>query len=245
MVATRQYVYGVVNPGAPLPPQLTGLYGMPVAAATVDRLAALVSPIEVDSVRPERRHLMAHQGVLTRAASSTDVLPMAFGMISDDENSVRDLLAEHATVLRRELGRIAGRVEMTVRLRWQGEDVFRSFVARYPELRRRRDACFDGQREPSQMELLELGRQFEQLLTREREEKTNLALVMLGQVAVELKNVQPTNERLMFEINCLVNRGAEPKFEAAVEELAGKFSDEFVIEMNGPWPPYNFVNVNL
>ncbi len=228
-----------------LPAGLTGLGGAPVRLCTVGRLAAIVSDTELDVVRPERRHLSAHQGVLTRLIATADLLPMAFGMISDNEEAVRSLLADHIAVLSRQMARIAGRVEMTVRLRWQEEDTFRVFVERFPELRKRRDACFGGQREPGQKELLDLGRIFEKLLRREREDKTNLALAMLGHAAVEMKNVEPSNERLMFDLNCLVSRDHESRFESAVDELAGKLGDEFVLEVRGPWPPYNFVNVSL
>jgi hypothetical protein len=241
----RLYVYAIGNADMRLPDGLLGLGGAPVRLCAVGRLVAVVSDTELDSLRPERRYLSAHQAVLTKLIANADLLPMAFGMISDSEDAVCSLLAEHVVVLSRQLTRIAGRVEMTVRLRWQEEDTFRVFVDRFPELRKRRDACFGGQREPGQMELLELGRTFEQLLQRERKSKTSLALTMLGQVAVEVTNVEPTSERLMFDINCLVGRDQETRFEEAVEELAGKFGDEFVLELRGPWPPYNFVNISL
>jgi hypothetical protein len=241
----RVYVYAIGAADMRLPDGLAGLGGAPVRLCPVGRLAAVISDTALDVVRPERRHLSAHQGVLARLVAEADLLPMAFGMISDDEATVRGLLAEHVAVLSRQLARIAGRVEMTVRLRWQEDDTFRVFVERFPELRRRRDACFGGQREPAQVELLELGRTFEQLLQRERKDKTSLALGMLGQVAAEVKTVEPSNERLMFDLNCLVGRDHEGRFETAVEELAGKLGDEFVLEVRGPWPPYNFVNVAL
>jgi hypothetical protein len=241
----RLYVYAIGNADMQLPEGLMGLGGAPVRLCAVGRLAAVVSNTELDGLRPERRYLSAHQAVLTTLIARADLLPMAFGMISDSEDAVCSLLAEHVVVLSRQLTRIAGRVEMTVRLRWQEEDTFRVFVERFPELRKRRDACFGGQREPGQMELLELGRTFENLLQRERKSKTSLALGMLGQVAAEVKNVEPTNERLMFDLNCLVGRDHETRFDEAVEELAGKLGDEFVLEVRGPWPPYNFVNVSL
>ena len=241
----RLYVYAIGAADVLLPKGLAGLGSAPVRLCPVGRLAAIVSDTEFDVVRPERRHLAAHQAVLTQLIAVTDLLPVAFGMMSDDEEAIRSLLAEHVVVLSRQLARIAGRVEMTVRLRWQEEDTFRIFVERFPELRKRRDACFGGQREPGQMELLELGRTFEKLLLREREDKTSLALGMLGQIAVEVKTAPPSSERLMFDLNCLIGRDHGTQFEMAVEELAGKFGDEFVLELRGPWPPYNFVNVSL
>jgi hypothetical protein len=243
--ASQVYIYAVSSADVVLPTDLKGLGGVPVRLCTVGRLAAVVSDTDLDVVRPERRYLSAHQTVLTRLIASTDLLPMAFGMISDNEDAVRQILVEHIVVLSRQLTRIAGRVEMTVRLRWQNEDTFRVFVDRFPELRKRRDACFNGQREPGQMELLELGRVFEKLLQREREDKTRLALAMLGQVAVEVKTVEPSSEQLMFDLNCLVGRDHGSRFDTTVEELAGKLGDEFMLEVRGPWPPYNFVNVSL
>jgi len=241
----RLYVYAVSAADVVLPEGITGLGGEPVHLVPVGRLAAVVSDTDLDVVRPERRFLSAHQAVLTRIIADADLLPMAFGMISDSEEAVRQLLAEHFAVLSRQLTRISGRVEMTVRLRWQEDDTFRVFVDRFPELRKRRDACFNGRREPSQMELLELGRIFEKLLQREREDKTGMALAMLGQVAVEVKTVDPASEQLMFDLNCLVDRSHESRFDTTVEELASKLGDEFVLEVRGPWPPYNFVTVSL
>jgi hypothetical protein len=50
---------------------------------------------------------------------------------------------------------------------------------------------------------------------------------------------------MMFNITCLVNRNAEGRFEQAVSDLANRFEESYVIEMNGPWPPYSFVNLAL
>lgn len=243
--SSRFYVYGVCHAGVALPEALVGLGDEPVRPLRVGRLAAIVSPTSLTVVRPERRHLSAHQAVLNKIAAVSDLLPMSFGMISDDEQAVQALLSEHESVLLRELTRVTGRVEMTVRLRLQSKDTFSFFVDHYPALRRQRDLCFNGRREPAQTELLDLGRTFEQLLAREREDKTNLAMTALGSVAFELKNVGPSNESVLFDINCLIDREHEPRFDAAIEDLAKRFDENFLLEVHGPWPAYNFVNVSL
>jgi hypothetical protein len=195
----RVYVYGIGSADLVLPEGMTGLGGLPVRLCPIGRLAAVVSDTDMEVVRAERRHLSAHQTVLTRVIAGADLLPMAFGMISDNEETLGSLLAEHITLLSRQLAYVSGRVEMAVRLRWQEEeDTFKVFVERFAELRKRRDACFGGQREPGQMELLELGRTFESLLKRERDDKTQLALNILAQVAVEVKVVDPNNERTLL-----------------------------------------------
>jgi hypothetical protein len=245
MPANQQYIYGIVAAGAQFPEALSGLEDAPMRPYVVDRLAALISPTTLDAVRPERRHLSAHQSVLTKVAQATDVLPMAFGMISDSEAAVGEMLAEYSEIFSRELARIAGRVEMAVRLSWQGDDIFRTYVEHFPELKRRRDACFNGRREPNQMELLDLGQHFERLLARDREEKMETAFSVLRPIVSEIKTVEPNNERLMFSIACLVDRGIEPRFDSAIEELATKFQDDYRIEVNGPWPPYSFVSLTL
>lgn len=239
------YVYGVCHAGITLPEGVVGLGDEPVRTLPVGRLAAIISPTSLTVVRPERRHLSAHQAVLNKIAAVSDLLPMSFGMISDNEAAVRALLSDHEAVLLRELTRVTGRVEMTVRLRLQSKDTFSFFVDRYPVLRRQRDLCFNGRREPAQTELLDLGRTFEQLLAREREDKTSLAMATLGAVSFELKNVGASNESVLFDINCLIDREHESRFDAAIEDLAKRFDEDFLLEVRGPWPAYNFVNVSL
>ena len=68
----------------------------------------------MEVVRAERRHLSAHQTVLTRVIAGADLLPMAFGMISDSEETLCSLLAEHIALLSRQLAYVGGRVEMAV-----------------------------------------------------------------------------------------------------------------------------------
>ncbi|MHB1101897.1 MAG: GvpL/GvpF family gas vesicle protein [Devosia sp.] len=245
MPASQHYIYGIVAASSQFPEALSGLEDAPVRPYIVDRLAALISPTSLETVRPERRHLSAHQSVLTKVAQATDVLPMAFGMISDSEAAVGETLTEYSEVFSRELARIAGRVEMTVRLRLQGDDIFRMYVEQFPELKRRRDACFSGPREPNQMELLDLGQHFERLLTRDREEKIETAMSVLRPIVSEIKSVEPHDERLMFSIACLIDRGIAQRFDSAIEELASKYRDDYRIEVNGPWPPYSFVGLSL
>ena len=134
---------------------------------------------------------------------------------------------------------------MAVKLRWQGDDIFRFFVDLHPDLRRRRDACFDGRREPRQIELLELGRHFENLLNREREEKLGIAVAMLRPSSVELKVEQVADKEAMLSITCLVERESEERFGQATTALARKFEDSYEMQIYGPWPPYSFINLNI
>jgi hypothetical protein len=245
MPGKERYIYGIGRSSAPLPGDLAGLHGAPVERIAVNGLAAFVSAAASESVRPERRHLLSHQDVLVRIAAENDILPMAFGTIGDDAMAVDQLLTDNAEEFERELERIAGRIEMAVKLRWQGDDIFRFFVDLHPSLRRRRDACFDGRREPGQIELLELGRHFESLLNRERGDKLDMAVVMLRPSSVELKVEQVADKELMFSVTCLVARESEEEFGEATAGLAKKFGDSYEMQIYGPWPPYSFINLNI
>jgi hypothetical protein len=244
-MARGQYIYGIGRSSAPSPGEFAGLHGAPVERIAVNGLVAFVSAAASESVRPERRHLLSHQDVLVRIAAKNDILPMAFGTIGDDESAVDQLLTENAVEFERELERIAGRVEMAVKLRWGGDDIFRFFVDLHPALRQRRDACFDGRREPRQIELLELGRHFENLLNREREDKLETAVILLRPASVELKVEPVADKESMFSITCLVDRGSEANFGLATAVLAQKFEDSYELQISGPWPPYSFINLNL
>jgi hypothetical protein len=49
----------------------------------------------------------------------------------------------------------------------------------------------------------------------------------------------------MVRMACLLEKGKEGEFEAALEKAANALPDEFTIEQLGPFPPYDFIELHL
>lgn len=136
------YLYGLTGLGTGAPSE-PGVGGAGVVAVPADeRLAVLCSPTEATSIQPRRAHLVAHDRVLAAAMDAGPVLPLRFGLISDDDPAaVLEGMDTDAIVERMRI--LAGKVE--VQLLWEpdGDVALRRVVQRRPEVRDRATSAVD------------------------------------------------------------------------------------------------------
>jgi len=222
-----------------------GIDGGEVYAISGSGLAAVVSDVPNRRIRPERRHLSAHQEVLKRLMEEDTVLPMSFGMIADSPQAVREILSKNRDTLTEQLQRLAGKVEMGLRVVWDVPNIFEYFVNTHPELRAARDRLFGAHREPTLEEKIEMGRMFERIQTEDREAHAGAVEEVLAPRCFEIRRNPPRHEREVMHLACLVGRAARAEFEAGVFEAARRFDDSFAFDYNGPWAPHNFIEIDL
>lgn len=222
-----------------------GVDGGTVYSIANGRVSAVVSDVP-EKIRPARRQLAAHQDVLKRLMlEASAVLPVSFGVVADDPEAIRRILSHNRKPFLEQLRRVAGRVEMGLRVTWDVPNIFEYFVHTHPELRVARDRFFGGHCEPSQDDKIELGRLFDRLLMEDREAHTERVVEILTPSCVEIKRNKPRTEREAVSLACLVGRDAREQFEAAVFEGATLFDDSYAFDYNGPWAPHNFVDIAL
>jgi len=208
-------------------------------------VAAVVSDVPNTKLRPERRHLAAHQGVLRRLMETTTPLPMAFGIIADNPAAVKKILSTNRQAFLEHLHRVEGKVEMGVRVTWDVPNIFEYFVITHPELKALRDRFFGSHREPSQEQKIEIGRTFDRLLNEDREAYAEQVSEILSSHCFEIKENKCTRESEVMNLACLVGRQGQTRFEEGIFEAANLFDDSFAFDFNGPWAPHNFVALDL
>jgi hypothetical protein len=222
-----------------------GINGGSVTWICEGPVAAAVSEVPDRKIRPERRNLAAHQGVLKRLMQEGAVLPVTFGIIADDPDSTRRVLTAHCEELTAQIARVAGKVEMGLAFSWNAPNIFEYFVNTHSGLVQMRDEMFRGGRTPSREELIDLGRLFDRVLAGERALHTATVLQTLAPLCFEIRENPPRNEREIGNIACLVGAHAQAEFEQGIMAAAKLFDNHYSFDYNGPWPPYNFVDVNL
>ena len=222
-----------------------GIDGSSVYSIGDETLAAIVSDIPNEKLRPERRRFAAHHEVLKRLLTHGTLLPMAFGIIADGTTAIERILALNREPFTEQLARLDGTVEMGLRVGWDVPNIFEYFVTTQPGLRLLRDEVFRGGREPTKDDCIELGRQFDRSLSRERTAQTAAVLDTLNEHCVECKENKPRNEREVMNLACLIRRESQKDFERAVFESARQFDNHYAFDFNGPWPAHNFVDIDL
>jgi hypothetical protein len=235
------YVYAVGRVGEVDMPALDGVLDMPVRRLDAGSLCVIVSDCPIGIVRAERRNIAANQRVLSALHSRFDVLPMAFGTVTKTEADLQLFLDEHREVLTAQLERIAGAIEMSLRLNFNVADPIAYLVDRTPALQAARKRTFNGRRPPSYDDKIRLGQLCDDALQRYREEFTARVLAIVRDSCAEVMTLPVRTEKEIANLAALVPRSGLTQFEAAVNQSASQIDDDIAFNISGPWPPHNFV----
>ncbi len=215
------------------------------------RLAAVVSPLAAGKVRPQRANLAAHHRILRDLAEEQPVLPVVFGTVTRGEEELRRVLRRNQDAFADLLDRLRGKVEMGLKVYWDLPNVFEYFVATHQELESMRNRLFGAPgtpgrgRTPTLEEKVELGERFVSLLQQARARHARRVQEALAAYCVEVRGIDPGEERMVLKLACLVEKDRQAQWEEGVRLSATLFDDHYRFDYNGPWPAYNFVDVNL
>jgi hypothetical protein len=241
---TGLYLYGITIAGR-LPRPMGGVGGASVETIDEGSLAAVVSPLDVRRIRPQRANLAAHHRILHDLAEERPVLPVVFGTISGSAETLRRILRQNQQALVCSLQRLRGRLEMGLKVYWDLPNVFEYFVASCQELEAMRDRLFRAGRHPTVEEKIELGERFAALLGQARQRHTRRVTEALAGCCVELRAIDAGEERMIMKLACLVEKERRSQWEEDVLQAARLFDDHYRFDYSGPWPPYNFADVDL
>ena len=234
------YVYGVTAAAhLALPEGLAGVGDppLPVRVLRAGDLAAVVSDAP-ENLRPKRRDLLAHQAVLGEAAAEGCVLPMRFGSIAPDDDTVTGVLAERAEHYLERLRALDNKVEYNVKASHVEEAVLHQVMADNPELR----ALADANRQAgggTYEQRLQLGEMVAAVVkAREAEDAAEIQRV-LEPLATGVEP-GPESTGWLTNVSFLVDRDEAARFLEAAEGLR-EARPHLEVRVNGPLPPYSFV----
>jgi hypothetical protein len=239
------YIYAIAQldePGIDLP---CGIAGQPVYQIAHQSLSAFVSDYQGKTIRAERRHIAASQSVLRALQEKFDLLPMTFGTLTATADVVVDLLARHREVILSQLERIGGAVEMGVRLSLEAPNPVAYMVEHSDELRQARDRAFGRRKPPSHEERMRLGQLCESALRRFQEAQSAQLVALLSPSCTAISTLPIHGDRHLANLAVLVPRSGVDAFEAAVQAAAEGFDADMALNLSGPWPPHNFVQLEL
>ncbi|MFF5251236.1 GvpL/GvpF family gas vesicle protein [Streptomyces leeuwenhoekii] len=234
------YVYGITASTHPSLPEGMGGVGDPPRPVRILRegeLAAVVSDAP-EGLRPKRKDLLAHQNVLSETGAAGCVLPMRFGSVAPDDEAVTGVLAERAAHYRERLRTLDGRVEYNIKANHVEEAVLHHVMAESPEIR----ALAEANRKAgggSYEDKIRLGEMVAQAV-KAREAEDAAALQRVLEPAAEAVSTGPDSTGWLANVSFLVDRGSAETFLAAVEQ-ARKELPHLEVRVNGPLPPYSFV----
>ncbi|MFJ9008103.1 GvpL/GvpF family gas vesicle protein [Streptomyces canus] len=235
------YVYGITAASHPALPEDMGGVGnpaLPVRVLTEGDLAAIVSDAP-EGLRPKRRDLLAHQNVLSEAGAGGCILPMRFGSVAPDDGTVTGVLAEHSEHYKERLRTLDGKVEYNVKATHDEEAVLHRVMSDNPEIR----AVTEANRKAgggSYDDRLRLGEMVVAAVKAREAEDAGEVQRALEPVADAI-SVGPESSGWLANVSFLVERDAAASFLEAVDQVR-KDHPHLDLRVNGPLPPYSFVD---
>ncbi len=218
-------VYAVVRAGAGEPVE-KGASGETLRLVACGEIAAVVG--EAADVSLSAEALRRHDETVRRLALELDpLLPARFGETAPDEAALVRALAPRAAELAEALARVAGCVQMTLRV--FGE----STEAPAPALPEILDAPLAG---PGTRYLLQ--RRLEAERARSLPEIAELRAALAPLLRAERVERHAAG-RLLATAYDLVARGDAPRYAELVRSAAAR-ADGPRVALSGPWPPYAF-----
>jgi hypothetical protein len=218
-----------------------GLDSKPVFSIHHQDVGALVSDYpKVDSIKLLRKNLLPYHQVVQKASENFTTIPARFGQIAADAGDVSIALRRNYQMIREELGRLDNKVEMGLEASWNVDDVFQYFINRDDKLRYLRDKHVNSGKNLNRKELLDFGSYFHTRMNQVREQLTKEILASLPPAEARIDNI--SDDSRIANATLLIKKDLRKELEDAIDKLGKKMGDEYSLKLNGPWPPFSFVD---
>ncbi|MBD8053839.1 GvpL/GvpF family gas vesicle protein [Rhodococcus ruber] len=242
--STAMYVYGIV-PADVEPEEHAKGVGKPPSDVAVVRhgdIAALVSEISVDRPLGTPDDLKAHAELLDGSAAVAPVLPLRFGAVMTDAESVeKELLEENHDELKAALDELEGRAQFVIKGRYVENAVLREVLDENSEAARLREEIRDKSEDATRDARMALGEIITQAIEAKRAEDTRRVIDTLEALEPMVNERQPTHEEDAAHIAVLVELDRQGELEEAVGSLAQEWDGRVEMTLLGPMAAYDFV----
>lgn len=235
---TGVYVYAIVPTGGSLPRKAAGVGNPPAALRLIGEgpVTAVVSDAP-PQLRARRRDLMAHQDLLMGLADIGPVLPMRFGMVAADENTVRRELSASREAHLASLRHLTDGVEINLKA-LPAQDALAAVVAEENQVRRLRE---EVRRRPGYEASVRLGEAIATALSRRAADAGKKIVRTLTPMARAVA-AGPEVQGCALNVSFLIDRSDSDRFRAEAQTFANTHRELVELRIAGPLPCYSFVS---
>lgn len=162
------------------------------------------------------------------------LLPLRFGMVAQGKEEVSRFLASGYLLLKSRLNALTGMSEFVVQLRWDFQAVLR-------ELWQQRQATSPDGDWSTDARRLEAGQWLFQKTEARKRAICGALHAHLEPVCTQRVELPASEETMIVNTSCLIDRCQEPRLYEAAAAFAGRSAEYLQLKYMGPMPPYSFV----
>ena len=235
------HVYGVMSDSDPLEGTI-GLGEQPLQPIDGNGLRVVCSEVDDDQL-PRRADLLAHAHALESLAEHATVIPMQYGVVMPDDETVRaELTEQRRDELERLIEVFEGLVQLSVVVDLVEEEALREVLTRRQDLA---DARREVERAPAaerQAQQVRLGEAVAQELELLREDVGDNVVQRLAPFARAVATNEVQGALQAANVALLVERDRQVGLDEAVTQLRKDCEGIAQVRYVGPQPPYAFLD---
>jgi hypothetical protein len=241
---TAIYVYGVVPADVEVQKNAKGV-GDPPAAVDIIRegdIAALVSTVSTDNPLGRPEDLQAHAQLLDGTAGVAPVLPLQFGAVMTDEESVaEELLRGHHDEFANALEALEGHAEYIIKGRYDEQEFLSQLLSENAQAQKLRDEIQNTPKDAARNSQMALGELIANVIEQQRQAHTNAVAEELDGIAEQINPREPTHEWDAVHLALLAEVERQQELEEVLERLNQEWQGLATLRLLGPLAPYDFV----
>jgi hypothetical protein len=241
---TGIYVYGVVPADVEVQKNAKGV-GEPPAKVDVIRegdVGALVSSISTKDPLGRPEDLEAHARLLDGTAGVAPVLPLRFGAVMTDEESVaQELLRDHHDEFAEALNALEGHAEYIIKGRYDEEAFLSRLLSENREAAQLRDDIREKPKDASRNSRMALGELIANVLEQQRDSHTRAVAEELDDIVEQMSSREPTHEWDAVNLAMLAEVDRQADLEDVVDRLNEEWGELLSLRLLGPLAAYDFV----
>lgn len=241
---TVVYVYGIVPGDVQVEEDAQGIGDPPAKVELVrdEDIAALVSPIPADCALGTPEDLESHAQLLDGTAGVAPVLPLRFGAVMTDAESVAaELLRAHHDEFARALAALEGHAEYIVKGRFVEQRFLAELLSENEQARVLRDDIANKPEEASRNSRMALGELISNAIEAKRQLTTQAVIDELKGVAEQVNVREPTHEWDAVSVALLAELDRQGGIEKIIDRLNGEWQGLIGLRLLGPLAAYDFV----
>lgn len=247
-INNKKYLYCLIeSPGGeevflPMQEEMEGTIDL----LTYRDIAAVVSEAPFNPVRITEENCLAHERVLLEVMRHFTVVPFQFGTVSPHANSVKGLLKENYTRIKRALKDLKQKSEFTVNAYWINmKAVFSEILKEHPKIARFKDEIKKRPQEDTYKKRIVIGQMVAEAIDEKKKMLGDKILTPLKRSCPDYLLQGLCGDAMVFHAAFLVSNSQKETFEAGLYELGKAMEGSVDFAYMGPLPPYHFVNLRL
>lgn len=234
------YIYGIIEEKGNKSLEQIGIDKSSVYTIPFQDIAAVVSNAPSQICQLTLENAKTHENVIRKVMEERSVIPMSFGMVAANGSQVEKILSIRYEAFKATLKKIENKVQIDLRVLWDKNRIYLDILNEDENIRE-----LTRKVDKSEEDKIELGKLVNQALDSKREFYISELKNILADFSEPPKENKLTDERMIMNLSCLVDRVKEQEFYDRINEKEKSYNGKLQIVAVGPLPPYNFTKLEL